>query len=136
MVEKTSFSKEFRSEFHRGRGGPQKTWHTRLAHYGITGQIWQQLRTLHLHHKIRVLHGHIPSSSFVNIEKGLPEGGRLSPLEWCLYIADPVHDLQQYFPHISLSPPQHLILMISVSHTLPPRGPLTHPAHPKLVRAK
>jgi len=53
----------------------------RLAHYGITGQLWQQLRVLHLHHKIRVLHGHIPSSSFVNIEKGLPEGGRLSPLE-------------------------------------------------------
>jgi len=83
----------------------------RLAQYGITGQLWQQLRALHLHHKVRVLHGHIPSSSFVNIEKGLPEGGRLSPLEWCLYIADLVHDLQRYFPHISLSPPQHLIFM-------------------------
>jgi len=45
------------------------------------------------------------------MEKGLPEGGRLSPLEWCLYIADLVNNLQRYFPHISLPPPQHLIFM-------------------------
>jgi len=66
---------------------------------------------MYLHHKIKVLRGHIPSSSFVNIEKGLPEGGRLSPLEWCLYIADLVHDLQRYVPHISLPSPQYLIFM-------------------------
>ena len=77
----------------------------RLHSYGIPNDIWQHLRALHHSIRIRVLHGHNAPTSYLNILKGLTEGGRLCPLLWGLYIADLVTTLQRSFPHISLPPP-------------------------------
>ncbi len=42
--------------------------------------------------------GHNAPTSFINILKGLTEGGRLCSLLWGLYIADLVTTLQRSFP--------------------------------------
>lgn len=59
------------------------------------------------HHsiRVRVLHGLSTPTSYINILKGLTEGGRLCPLLWALDIADLVTTLQRSFPYITLPPP-------------------------------
>ena len=54
-----------------------------------------------------------PHDSFVEILKGLTEGGRLSPLLWGLYIADLVCSFQRCFPDLNL-PPTHLHIYIII----------------------
>ena len=60
----------------------------RLRDYGISEPVWQHLRALHHTLKLRVLHGYNPATAYIPQLKGLPEGTRLSPLLWGLYIAD------------------------------------------------
>ena len=79
-----------------------------LHQYGISGRILQHLHALHHTHRVRVLHGHIPEHEYITILKGLPEGSRLSPLLWALYVADLVRALQQSFPSVTLPSPQQL----------------------------
>jgi hypothetical protein len=52
----------------------------RLHHYGVPPDVWQHIHALHHTIKLRVLHGHIGPTSYVNILKGLTEEGRLCTL--------------------------------------------------------
>ena len=85
----------------------------RLREYGIDDRLWQHLRAINHTLKIRVLYGDTPDhvSSDVDFLKGLPKGGRLSPLLWALYAADLVRLLRKDFPHLTLPPPYMLFFI-------------------------
>jgi len=42
---------------------------------------------------MRVLHFHIQEHQTVNILRGLPEGSRLSPTLFAIFVADLIHEL-------------------------------------------
>jgi hypothetical protein len=71
------------------------------------------VRALHHTIKLRVLHGHNAPDSYVNILKGLTEGGRLCPLLWGFYVADLVHTLQRSSRPLR-PPPPHAAFFIGI----------------------
>ena len=79
---------------------------------GVPPKLWQHILALHLTLKYRILHGHSGNNPYIEIFKGLKEGGHLSPLLWGLYIADLVTTIRRNFPDISLPPPHALALMV------------------------
>jgi hypothetical protein len=74
----------------------------RLRDLQVPSPLCQHLRVLHNNLQYHIHHSFVPPSSFINIVKGLTEGGRLSPLLWRLYISDLVRILQQAFPHLTI----------------------------------
>ena len=74
----------------------------RLRDLQVPSPLWKHLRTLHNNLQYRIHQTFVPPSSFINVVKGLTEGGRLSPLLWGLYISDLVRTLQQAFPHLTI----------------------------------
>jgi hypothetical protein len=54
----------------------------RLADAGVPHQLWQHVLALHRTLKYRILHGNATNNPYIEIKKGLTEGGRLSPLLW------------------------------------------------------
>jgi hypothetical protein len=83
----------------------------RLHETGVPPRLWQHVRALHHTLKYRILHGHAANNPYIEIFKGLTEGGRLSPLLWGLYIADLVTTIRRDFPDTALPPPYALTLM-------------------------
>jgi len=77
-----------------------------LLHNGIVGHMWHHLRARIDNIRLRVLHPHIQEHQTVDILRGLPEGSRLSPTLFGIFVADLIHELQTKFPHavINLAP--------------------------------
>ena len=53
--------------------------------------------------KVRVLLPRIPTTSSVNILRGVPEGSRLSPTLFGIFVADLIHGLRAPFPAASIT---------------------------------
>ena len=51
---------------------------------------------------VRVLDPLIPSSNFVQVKRGLPEGSRLSPILFGIVAADLIRELRKEFPQASV----------------------------------
>jgi len=69
----------------------------------IVGRMWKHLRErLHIV-KVRVLHPQIPSSSSVDILRGGPEGSRLRPTLFGIFVADLIHELKVQFPNTAIT---------------------------------
>jgi hypothetical protein len=62
--------------------------------------------------KYRILHGHTGNNPYIEIFKGLTEGGRLSPLLWDLYITDLITTIRRDLPDTVLPSPYDLTLMV------------------------
>jgi len=77
-----------------------------LLHNGIVGHMWHHLRACIYNIRLRVLHPNIQEHQTVYIRRGLPEGSRLSPTLFGIFVADLIHELQTKFPHavINLAP--------------------------------
>ena len=84
----------------------------RLHEAGVPPRLWQHVRVLHHTLKYRILHGHTANNPYIEIFKGLTEGGRLPPLLWGLYIADLVTTIRRDFPDTALPSPYALTLMV------------------------
>jgi len=56
--------------------------------------------------RLQVLHPNIQEHHTADILRGLPEGSRLSPTLFGIFVADLIHELQTQFPHavINLAP--------------------------------
>jgi len=70
-----------------------------LLHNGIVGHMWHHLRARIDNIRLRVLHPNIQEHQTVDILRGLPEGSRLSPTPFGIFVADLIHKLQTKFPH-------------------------------------
>jgi len=68
--------------------------------------MWHHLRARIENIQLRVLHPNIQEHQTVDILRGLPEGSRLSPTLFGIFVADLIHELQTQFPHdvINLAP--------------------------------
>ena len=66
----------------------------------IRGNMWQHLRARFDKIKLQVLHPGISARhrDTVDILRGLPEGNRLSPTLFGIFVADVVHELRAKFP--------------------------------------
>jgi len=53
--------------------------------------------------KVRVLHPRLPKSSSVDILRGVPEGSRLSPTFFEIFVADLIHELKVQFPNATIT---------------------------------
>ena len=69
-----------------------------LQKFNIVGKMWKHLHARFRTVKVRVLHPQIPSSWWVRILRGLPEGSRLSPVLFGVMVADLILQLQIKFP--------------------------------------
>jgi hypothetical protein len=90
------FSTAFPS-IHRGKLLSQ------LCKENIVGRMWKHLRERFHVVKVRVLHPRIPKSSSVNILRGVPEGSRLSPTLFGIFVADLIHELRAQFPNATIT---------------------------------
>ena len=70
-----------------------------LLHSGIVGHMWHHLRARIDNIRLRVLHPNIQGHQTFDILCGLPEGSRLSPTLFGIFVADLIHELQIKFPH-------------------------------------
>jgi len=61
--------------------------------------MWKHLRERVQVVKVRVLHPRISKNSSVAILQGVPEGSRLSPTLFGIFVADLIHELQENFPN-------------------------------------
>jgi len=93
-----------------------------LLHNGIVGHMWHHLRARIDNIRLRVLHPHIQEHQTVDILRDLPEGSRISPTLFGIFVADLIHELQTKSPHavINLAPGLLLILHL-VSNTMEQR---------------
>jgi hypothetical protein len=87
----------------------------------IRGNMWHHLRARFDKIKLRVLHPGISAHHTVDILRGLPEGSRLSPTLFGIFVADLVHELRTKFPHAVIhlghSPPHpHTLRSRSTTH--------------------
>jgi len=73
-----------------------------LLHNGIVGHMWHHLRARIDHIRLRVLHPNIQEHQTVDILRGLPEGSRLSPTLFGIFVADLIHELQTKSPTLLL----------------------------------
>jgi hypothetical protein len=65
--------------------------------------MWKHLRERFHTVKVRVLHPRIPKSSSVDILRGVPEGSRLSPTLFGIFVADLIHELKVQFPNATIN---------------------------------
>jgi len=73
---------------------------------GIVGHMWHHLCARIDNIRPRVLHPNIKEHQTFDILRGLPEGSRLSPTLFSIFVAHLIHELQTKFPHavINLAP--------------------------------
>ena len=70
-----------------------------LAHAaGFRGKLWRLLQTSYRKVFIRVLHPGIPASAREEILRGIPEGSKLSPSLFNLFVAELLSELHSRFP--------------------------------------
>ena len=65
--------------------------------------MWKHLRERFHVFKVRVIHPRIPTNSSVNILRGLPEGSRLSPTLFGIFVADLIHEFRAQFPAATIT---------------------------------
>jgi len=86
----------------------------------IRGNMWYHLRARFDKIKLRILHPGISARHTVDILRGLPEGSRLSPTLFGIFVADLVHELRAKFPHaiiyLGRHPPNPYTLSPSTTH--------------------
>jgi len=87
----------------------------------IRGNMWHHLWARFHKIKLQVLHPGISAHHTVDILRGLPEGSRLSPTLFKIFVADLVHELRTKFPHAVIhlghSPPNpHTLRHGSTTH--------------------
>ena len=85
--------------------------------------MWHHLRARIDNIRLRVLHPIIQEHQTVDILRGLPEGSRLSPTLFGIFVADLIHELQTKFCTLLLI--MHLVYNTNLiwtvtSHGLPP----------------
>ena len=68
-----------------------------LCKKNIVRRLWKHLRERFHTVKVRVLHPRIPKSSIVDILRWVPEGSRLSPTLFGIFVADLIHELKVQF---------------------------------------
>jgi len=61
--------------------------------------MWKPLRQRFHIVKVRVLDPQISKSSSVDILRGVPEGSRLSPTLFWIFVADLMHEFKVQFPN-------------------------------------
>jgi hypothetical protein len=66
-------------------------------------QMWRNIQALYTNTKGRVLHLLIKETDTYNINIGLLEGSKLSPILYAFLVNSLLERLQQLFPHLSLS---------------------------------
>jgi len=64
----------------------------------IQSNMWYHLRARFDKIKLQVLHPGISARHTVDIPRGLPDGSRLSPTLFGIFVADLVHELRTKFP--------------------------------------
>ena len=65
--------------------------------------MWKHLRERVYTVKVRVLHPQIPKRNSVEILRGVPEGSRLSPTLFGIFVADLIHELKVQFPNATIT---------------------------------
>jgi len=76
---------------------------SQLCKENIVGRMWKHLRERFHVVKVRVLHPRIPTTSSVNIMRGVPEGSRLSPTLFGIFVPDLIHELRAQFPAATIT---------------------------------
>jgi len=66
--------------------------------------MWKHLRERFQVVKVRVLHPRISKISSVSILRGVPEGSRLSPTLFGIFVADLIHELKEKIPNATITP--------------------------------
>ena len=64
--------------------------------------MWKHLRERFQVVKVRVLYQRIPGRSSVDILRGLPEGSRISPTLFGIFVANLTHELKAQFPNATM----------------------------------
>ena len=64
--------------------------------------MWHHLCARFNSARIRVLHPHIPPHQTLPVLRGLPEGSRLSPTLFGIFVADLIHHLKIKFPNSTI----------------------------------
>jgi hypothetical protein len=72
---------------------------------GIQGKLWRNLQSLYTHTKGRVLHPLIKETDTYDINIGLLEGSRLSPILYAFFANSLLTRLQSKFPNIKIQSP-------------------------------
>ena len=70
-----------------------------LYQKGIRGKMWRLLRETYRDINVRVLHPQIPTHSTEKILRGLPEGSKLSPILFNIFLSELLLELKTKFPH-------------------------------------
>lgn len=65
-----------------------------LHEKGIKGRLWRNIKLLYKNPRGRVLHPHIKENDTYNIETGLTEGSKLSPILYTFYINTLIQELE------------------------------------------
>jgi len=65
--------------------------------------MWKHLRERFQIVKVRALHPRISKNSSVAILRGVPEGSRLSPTLFGIFVADLIHELRKKFPNATIT---------------------------------
>jgi len=65
--------------------------------------MWKHLRERCQVVKVHVLHPRILKNSSVDILRVVPEGSRLSPFLFGIFVADLIHELQENFPNATIT---------------------------------
>jgi len=65
--------------------------------------MWKHLRERFQVVKVRVLHPQISKNSSVAILRGVPEGSRLSPTLFGIFVADLIHELKEKFSNATIT---------------------------------
>jgi len=69
----------------------------------MVGRMWKHLREQFQVVKVRVLHTRIPKNSSVDILRGVPEGSRLNPTLFGIFVPDLIHELKEKFPNATIT---------------------------------
>jgi len=67
------------------------------------GRTWKHLRERFHIVKVRVFHPWIPQSSSVDMLREVPEGSRLSPTLFGIFVAALIHQLKVQFPNATIT---------------------------------
>ena len=69
----------------------------------LLGRMWKHLRERFQVVKVRVLHPRVSKNSSVAMLRGVPEGSRLSPTLFGIFVADLIHELQEKIPNATIT---------------------------------
>ena len=74
-----------------------------LCKENIVWRMWKHVGERFQVVKVRVLHPRIPERTSVDILRGVPEGNRLSPTLFGIFVADLIHELKAQFPNATIT---------------------------------